>query len=146
VNLRLDHIGVQVKEFASSIELLCRLLGYHQATEPVVNTVHRVEVVFLEKPGSLPIKLFRALDDARPQTRLHHLALRVDDLTEALAALTAGGARVISAPAPGEAFEDEPIAFVFAGGLNLELVATDKRRARIETAPENAGGSSRTDE
>jgi methylmalonyl-CoA/ethylmalonyl-CoA epimerase len=146
VNLRVDHIGVQVKEFASSIELLCRLLGYRQATEPVVNTVHRVEVVFLEKPGSLPIKLFRALDDARPQTRLHHLALRVDDLTEALATLEAGGARVLSPPAPGEAFDGEPIAFVFAGGLNLELVATDKRRARIERAPESSGDVPPADE
>jgi methylmalonyl-CoA/ethylmalonyl-CoA epimerase len=138
VNLRLDHIGVQVKELGSSIELLCKLLGYRQATEPVVNTTHRVEVVFLEKPGSLPIKLFRALDDPRPQTRLHHLALRVDDLGQAVAALAAQGARVLSPPAPGEAFDGEPIAFLFAGGLNLELVATDKRRARI---PEDAGES-----
>jgi methylmalonyl-CoA/ethylmalonyl-CoA epimerase len=140
VNFRLDHIGVQVKDFTSAIEVLSRLFGYQQATEPVVNTHHRVEVVFLEKPGSLPIKLFRALEDDRPQPpRLHHLAFHVDDVAQAVGALAAQGARVLQSPAPGEAFDGEPIAFVFAGGLNIELLATDRRRARIE--PPADGGT-----
>jgi methylmalonyl-CoA/ethylmalonyl-CoA epimerase len=135
VNFRLDHIGVQVRDFTSSIELLSRLFGYRQATAPVVNTHHRVEVVFLEKAGSLPIKLFRALDDNRPQPpRLHHLAFHVDDVAQAVDALAAQGARVLQPPTPGEAFDGEPIAFVFGGGLNIELVATDRRRGRLETA------------
>jgi methylmalonyl-CoA/ethylmalonyl-CoA epimerase len=142
VNFRLDHIGVQVKELAPSIDFFSRVFGYRQATEPVVNTLHRVEVVFLEKPGSLPIKLFRSVEDPRPQPpRLHHLAFRVDDVAEAAAALAENGARILQAPAPGEAFDGEPIAFVFAGGLNIELIDTDKRRGRIEPPPGNEDGS-----
>jgi methylmalonyl-CoA/ethylmalonyl-CoA epimerase len=39
---------------------------------------------------------------------------------------------LITPPEPGEAFEDEDIAFVFAGGgLNIELIATDLKSARL---------------
>jgi catechol 2,3-dioxygenase-like lactoylglutathione lyase family enzyme len=132
VNLRLDHIGVQVRDLAPAIELFTNLFGYRQATTPVINSRHGVEIVFLEKPGSLPIKLFRSVDEARPQPpKLHHLAFKVDDVAEAVATLSGKGARVLDPPAPGEAFEDELIAFLFAGGLNVELVATDRRRGRI---------------
>jgi methylmalonyl-CoA/ethylmalonyl-CoA epimerase len=140
MDFRLDHIGVQVRDLASAIDLFASLFGYSQATRPVINTLHRVEVVFLEKPGSMPIKLFRALDDARPQPpKLHHLAFRVDDVTAGVDALAAHGARVLHPPAPGEAFDNEPIAFVFAGGLNIELIATDRRRDRIEQPIPAAG-------
>jgi catechol 2,3-dioxygenase-like lactoylglutathione lyase family enzyme len=132
VNLRLDHIGVQVRDLAPAIELFSTLFGYTQATQPVVNTRHGVEVVFLEKPGSLPLKLFRSVGDPRPQPpRLHHLAFHVDDLAQAVETLSGQGARVLSPPAPGEAFDDEPIAFLFAGGLNIELISTERRRGRI---------------
>lgn len=108
------------------------MFGYTQATQPVINTRHGVEVVFLEKPGSLPLKLFRSVGDARPQPpKLHHLAFQVDDVAQAVETLTGQGARVLSPPAPGEAFDDEPIAFLFAGGLNVELISTERRRGRI---------------
>lgn len=131
--LELDHIGVQVRDLSAAIRMFVELFGYHQATEPVVNTHHKVEVVFLEKSGALPIKLFRPVGpDAKPQPpKLHHLAFRTDDLEHALTDLTAKGARVLSPPTPGEAFDGEPVAFLFAGGINIELFATDKRRARI---------------
>jgi catechol 2,3-dioxygenase-like lactoylglutathione lyase family enzyme len=147
MDLRLDHIGIQVKDFTTSIDLFANLFGYTQATEPVVNTLHRVEVVFLEKPGSLPIKLFRALDDGPSQRpRLHHLAFRVDDVSGATRELSARGARVLNPPAPGEAFEGEPIAFLFAGGLNIELLATDRRRGRIERGPDGQAKPARVPE
>jgi catechol 2,3-dioxygenase-like lactoylglutathione lyase family enzyme len=130
--MRLDHIGVQVRELAPAIELFSNLFGYTQATQPVVNTRHGVEVVFLEKPGSMPIKLFRAVEDARPAPpRLHHLCFQVDDVPAAVEALAGQGARVLNPPAPGEAFDDELIAFMFAGGLNVELISTERRRGRI---------------
>jgi methylmalonyl-CoA/ethylmalonyl-CoA epimerase len=131
--LELDHVGIQVRDLAAAIRTFTELFGYHQATEPVVNLSHQVEIVFLEKSGALPIKLFRAIGvDAKPQPpKLHHLAFKTDDLERALTELTDKGARVLSPPAPGEAFDGEPIAFLFAGGLNIELIATDKRRARI---------------
>ena len=38
------------------------------------------------------------------------------------------GLRVLAAPQPGEAFENENIAFIYAKhGLNIELIETDKK-------------------
>lgn len=158
--LELDHVGVEVTDLPAAIELFVALFGYHQATEPVVNSRHQVEVVFVEKAGSLPIKLFRSLVERAPPSsrldlpsfipsgfstvpssrppaalshpvKLHHLAFRARELDAALEALVERGARVLSPPAPGEAFDDEPIAFVFASGLNIELTCTGKRRGRL---------------
>ncbi len=131
-SIALDHVGIQVRELASAIELFGQLFGYAQATDPVVNTRHQVEVVFLEKPGSMPLKLFQAVDGERNEPpRIHHLAFRVSDLDAALRHFVSRGARVLHAPAPGEAFDDEPIAFLHVGGFNIELISTDKRRGRI---------------
>jgi methylmalonyl-CoA/ethylmalonyl-CoA epimerase len=132
IDLRLDHIGVQVRALEPAIEQFARLFGYRQATEPVTNTRQGVRVVFLEKADSLPLKLICPVDAQAPTPpKLHHLAFRTDDLQKAVDTLCAQGARLLSAPAPGEAFEDEPIAFLFAAGFNVEIIATDKRRGRI---------------
>jgi len=46
--------------------------------------------------------------------------------------LTKKRLRVLAAPQPGEAFENENIAFLFAkNGLNIELIDTDKRASLI---------------
>ena len=40
--------------------------------------------------------------------------------------------RVLAEPQPGEAFENERIAFVFSQhGLNIELIDTEKRVGRL---------------
>jgi len=135
--LRFDHVGIQVSDLEAAIAAFAKYFGYRQATAPVLNTRHQAEVVFLEKPGSISIKLFRSAQDTRPQIpKLHHLAFRTDELDQAVEALVEEGARVLHAPAPGEAFEDEPIAFLFASGLNVELVSTDRRRGRLPEDPE----------
>lgn len=132
-DLVLDHVGIQVKDLDEAVASFARRFGYRQATRPVLNTRQKVRVVFLEKEGSLPIKLFQPVDPSavRGTASLHHLAFRAGDLDGAIAALTGDGGRLISPPQPGEAFDDEPIAFVFTGGLNVELIATEKRRDRI---------------
>ena len=131
-DLRLDHVGVQVRDLRTAIDAFTKFFGYRQATEAIVNTRHGVEVVFLEKTGSMPLKLICPVgQDAPGATKLHHLAFRTEDIERAVQALREQGARVLSPPAPGEAFDDEPIAFLFAGGLNIELVSTDRRRGRL---------------
>ena len=129
---QLDHIGIQVRAIEPAIEQLTALFGYRQATEPVVNTRQGVRVVFLEKAGSIPLKLFCPLDGkAAAAAKLHHLAFRYGSVDEGVRTLSERGARVLSPAAPGEAFDEEPIAFLYAAGLNVEVVATDKRRGRL---------------
>lgn len=108
-------------------------------TEPVINTRQKVRVVFLEKGNSLPIKLIEptAKDSsiyayAKKGGGLHHLCFKCDELNSELKRCKELGLRILTPPQPGEAFENEHIAFVYAKqGLNIELIDTDKMAKRI---------------
>jgi len=71
---------------------------------------------------------------------LHHLCFRCESVDPEVARLQALGLRILTPPQPGEAFEDEKIAFVYAGdGLSIELIDTDKRaRRRLLDDPSSA--------
>jgi methylmalonyl-CoA/ethylmalonyl-CoA epimerase len=138
--MRLDHIGIVVRDLSEGIRLWTGIFGYRQATEPVFNTRQRVRVVFLEREGCVSIKLVEPAEPGSPVASLaarggglHHLCFRTaGPLEAAAAALQRQGGRVLAPPQPGEAFEGHEIAFVYAGqGLNVELVATDARARRI---------------
>lgn len=136
----IDHIGIVVPTLEKGIEHWQSAFGYQQMTEIVINTRQKVRVVFLHKKHSVDIKLIEPTENSSPVFEyaqkgggLHHLCFRCDDLDSKLQQLKTLGMRVISAPQPGEAFQDEKIAFVFAkNGLNIELIDTDKR-ARLLT-------------
>ena len=140
--LELDHIGILVRDLDSAVTTFRTLFGYRQATVPVVNTRQKVRVVFLEREGSLPLKLFEAVEPnsalaraARSGGVLLHLAYYTEDLEGTIDSLVTLGARVLSSPQPGEAFDDHPIAFLYAGsGMNVELVTTRDWRGRIRPA------------
>ncbi len=148
-SLVLDHVGIAVRSLDEGIERWRTVFGYRQATGVVLNTRQQVRVVFLEKEGSLPVKLIEPSGATSPVMTLvrrgggiHHLCFRAPSVGPELARLEALGLRVISPPAPGEAFEDEPIAFVYAGdGLNIELIDTLRRAERLP-APAAAAAAS----
>jgi len=140
--MQLDHIAVAVRSIEPAADRLCDLFGYARKTAKVTNTRQRVNVVFLHKAASVDIKLIEPSDTESPLWDfvkkgggLHHVCFKVEDVDDACADLAGKGARIISPPAPGEAFDDHPIAFCYAGfGLNVEVVDTDVRRALL--APE----------
>jgi methylmalonyl-CoA/ethylmalonyl-CoA epimerase len=144
----IDHVGIAVRSIDRSIEHWRTAFGYRQETEIVTNTRQKVRVVFLGKPGSLQVKLIEPTDPTSPIHAfaqrgggLHHLCFRSLSLDAELVRLEALGLRTIAPPQPGEAFEDEKIAFVYAGdGLNIELIETFKRAGRLPggTAPPEA--------
>jgi methylmalonyl-CoA/ethylmalonyl-CoA epimerase len=131
----IDHIGIVVNRLEEGIEHWQSVFGYEQMTEIVINTRQKVRVVFLHKKPSVDIKLIEPTEESSPVFNyaqkgggLHHLCFRCGDLNSQLEQLQKLGLRVIAAPQPGEAFENEKIAFVFArNGLNIELIDTDKR-------------------
>ena len=135
----LDHVGIAVRSIERSVEHWAEVFGYEQATEIVLNTRQKVRVVFLAKPGSLQVKLIEPTDPASPVHAftqrgggLHHLCFRCDSVDAEVARLVALGLRVLAPPEPGEAFDDEMIAFVYAGdGLNVELIDTERRAGRL---------------
>lgn len=136
----IDHIGVVTKSLKKGIILWTDTFGYKQKTQPVINTRQKVKVVFLEKAGSIDIKLLEPVDETSSIHRfalkgggLHHLCFKCDDLDSQLTAFNSNGFRVLAGPEPGEAFENENIAFIYATqGLNIELIDTCKRARLIE--------------
>lgn len=131
----IDHIGIIVNRLEKGIVRWQSVFGYEQITEIVINTRQKVRVVFLHKKHSVDIKLIEPTEKSSPVFEyaqkgggLHHLCFRCDDLNSQLEGLQKLGLRVIAAPQPGEAFENEQIAFMFdRNGLNIELIDTGKR-------------------
>jgi methylmalonyl-CoA/ethylmalonyl-CoA epimerase len=135
----LDHIGIVVPSLERAVLQWHELFGYSQLTEIVENTRQRVYVVFLVSEGSTPVKLIAPTGPDSPVHMLaqrggglHHLCFRAESLDAELARLRSLGVRLVTPPQPGEAFDGEDIAFVYAGnGLNIELIDTVKRAALL---------------
>jgi methylmalonyl-CoA/ethylmalonyl-CoA epimerase len=135
----IDHIGIAVKSLEESIVHWQTVFGYRQSTEIIVNTRQKVRVAFLRKAGSLTVKLIEPTDSsssvyafAKRGGGLHHLCFKCEQLEDGIAKLSSQGLRVLVQPQPGEAFDNENIAFLFdMQGLNIELIDTDKKAGLI---------------
>ena len=135
----IDHIGIAVRSLEEGIEHWKSVYGYRQMTSIVENSRQKVRVVFLAKDNSITVKLIEPSDEespvyafARRGGGLHHLCFKCGELQEELDRLGALGLRVLVQPQPGEAFENEEIAFLFDNpSLNIELIATEKRRGLL---------------
>ena len=131
----IDHIGLVVKSIEQGIEHWEKVFEYRQMTEVVTNSRQKVKVVFLCKENSLTVKLIEPTDETSSVFRfamkgggLHHICFKCNDMNNELQRLSEMGLRVLKAPQPGEAFENENIAFIYAKhGLNIELIETDKK-------------------
>lgn len=131
----IDHVGIVVRSIEKGIDHWQNVFGYTQKTEIVVNTRQKVRVVFMEKEESILIKLIEPTHETSPSYKamksgggLHHLCFKCDNLDNQVAELKQKGLRILVDPEPGEAFENERIAFIYGKqGLNIELIDTDKK-------------------
>ena len=137
--MNIDHLGIAVKSIEQGIEYWERVFGYKQMTEIVINTRQKVKVVFMNKENSLLIKLIEPTDETSPIYKfamkgggLHPLGFRCDEISKENTRLKDLGLRLIAKPQPGEAFENNQIAFLLGNhGLNIELIDTDKKANEI---------------
>ena len=137
--MTIDHIGIVVKDINEGIKHWENIFDYQQSTEIVLNTRQKVRVVFLSKNNSQMLKLIEPSDEsspifafARKGGGLHHLCFKCDDLNAQLDEMSEKGLRILAQPQPGEAFDNNEIAFVYAQqGLNIELIDTDQKAKRI---------------
>jgi methylmalonyl-CoA/ethylmalonyl-CoA epimerase len=146
--MKIDHICLAVRSIAAASPRLCAILGYAPKTDVVKNTVQDVNVQFLGKEGSMDIKLIEPASEGSNLVHflrtkgegLHHVCFLCDEVEKTLDEITVKGGRVTAQPAPGEAFDGETIAFLYvAGGLNIELIDSHKRRALINNNEHEAG-------
>ena len=135
-----DHICFAVKDLEKAMVDWTKAFDYRQMTEVVVNTRQKVKVVFLEKNNSITIKLIEPLPDndsvlnfLKKGGSFHHLCFRTEDVLEnKIEELKTRGLISLVPPQPGEAFENEDIAFMLTRfGINIELIDTLKRAKRI---------------
>ncbi len=135
----IDHLGIVVKSIDKGIKYWEEVFGYKQMTEIVINSRQKVKVVFLTKEYSILIKLIEPTDETSPAFSaarkgggLHHLGFRCQDINEEIIRLKGLGLRVITNPQPGEAFDNNQIAFLLGRhALNIELIDTDKKAKEI---------------
>ncbi len=137
--MKVDHIGIVVKSLEKGIRHWEKIFGYRPMTKPIINSRQKVKVVFMSKENSMLIKLMEPVAKTSPVFQfakrgggLHHLCFKCDSLSKEIGRCEDLGLRVLVAPQPGEAFDNENIAFVFAKhGLNIELIDTDKQGGMI---------------
>ena len=136
----IDHICFAVNDLQEGILNWESTFGYKQMTEIVTNTRQKVKVVFLTKKDSITIKLIEPLKDNESVSDFvkrgggfHHLCFKCDDLDHGITEFKENGLISLVPPQPGEAFENENIAFMLTRfGINVELIDTDKKANRIK--------------
>lgn len=135
----IDHIGVVVRSLEQGIQQWNELFGYKKSSDIAENTRQKVRVVFLSKTNSITIKLLEPTGNDSPIYRiarkgggLHHLCFRCNELQKEISLLQQKGARCIVSPEPGEAFNNNDIAFLLAGNnLNIELIDTEEKKGWV---------------
>lgn len=137
----IDHIGIVCQSISDGIDQWERLFGYTQMTKETINTRQLVKVVFMEKPGSIQVKLIQPINHKSPIYSfaqkgggLHHLCFRTKDLIQQINQFSylESMVRIIMPPQPGEAFDNENIAFALtSNNINIELIDTVKRANKL---------------
>jgi len=126
----IDHIGVVVRSLEDGIQQWERSFGYTRRSDIVLNAREQVRVVFLAKEGSVIVKLVEPVGAespvfafARRGGGLHHLCFRCENIDAGVSKLKDEGALCLKPPEPGEAFNNNKIAFLLIkNNLNIELV------------------------
>lgn len=135
----IDHICFAVNNTCDAVAYWEKIFGYRQMTQTVENTLQKVKVTFLNKEGSITVKLIEPVEGNLSLINFvtrtggfHHLCFRCDDINDKIEELTGKGLRLLTPPQPGEAFNRSNIAFLLARwGLNIELIDTDEKAGLI---------------
>jgi methylmalonyl-CoA epimerase len=129
IDAPIDHIAIVVADLEATVTMYTETLGFSEVYREIVED-QGVEVVGL-RTGDAIIELLRPLDETSPiakfrgdaETKLHHTAYRVSDLSGELARLKARGVRLIDEQ-PRRGAHGNTIAFLHprsTGGVLIEL-------------------------
>lgn len=127
--LRVDHIGIAVKDLEQAKKFYTEVLGMTALGEEVVEQ-QKVKVCFIPC-GDSEVELLESTSPDGPIAKfiekngegIQHMAIRVDNIEEALADLKAKGVRLID-ETPRYGAGGASIAFIHpkaTGGILLEL-------------------------
>ncbi len=136
----IDHICFAVKNLAEGIAYWRDIFGYDQMTDIVQNSLQKVKVTFLTREESITIKLIEPLEDNTSLVNFvnrgggfHHICFRCNDVNQKMLELNAKGLLTLVPPQPGEAFNNNNIAFLLAKyGINIELIDTVEKVGKLD--------------
>jgi methylmalonyl-CoA/ethylmalonyl-CoA epimerase len=139
IQMKIDHICFAVKNLHDGIAYWDSVFGYKQMTKIVENSRQKVKVVFLRKDDSITMKLIEPVEGNQSLLNFvnrgggfHHVCFKCSDIEEEIDALNAKGLMTLVPPQPGEAFNNNKIAFLLARyGLNIELIDTDEKAGML---------------
>lgn len=131
--LRLDHIGIVVKDLNLSSRDYQRLHGLNPITGRIHEPAHDVDIIFLETGhGIFPmIELITPLSDASKVSGflnktgggIHHLAYEVGDISEAIGHYESLGAIILGDIVPGAGHSNLPTVWIYLPDKSLiELI------------------------
>ena len=137
--MKIDHICFAVKNLNDGVAYWEDVFGYRQMTEIVTNSLQKVKVTFLSKDESIVIKLIEPVEGNQSLINFvnrgggfHHVCFKCSDISEKMDELKKKGLITLVPPQPGEAFNNNNIAFLLARyGLNIELINTDEKAGLI---------------
>jgi len=131
--LRLDHIGIVVKDLDSAANLQNQLHGLEILTGKIHEPAHEVEILFLGTGhGCLPmIELISPLTDFSKVSAflkktgggIHHLAYEVSDIERAINHCRSLGSLVLGELVPGAGHSNLPTVWIYNADKSLiELI------------------------
>lgn len=133
IELRLDHIGIVVKDIEQSCLDYQRIHGLKQKTKRIHEPAHDVEIMFFETGhGSMPmIELIMPLSDSskvsgflkRTGGGIHHLAYEVSDINEGVHHYKSIGSIILGGIVPGAGHSNLSTVWIYTPDKNLiELI------------------------
>ena len=132
---RLNHVGVATPSIENSVAMYRDLLGATKIGEAFDLPAQGVRVCFVDLPNS-QIELLEPLGEDSPIAKFlernpaggqHHVCFEVPDIHEAVAEMTAKGAKVLGEPRIGA--HGTPVIFLHpkgTGGVLVELMESPK--------------------
>ena len=133
MSIEIDHLGIAVDSLTKGLEFYQKALGMMETSKETVE-LERVRVAILPAgatPSAPRLELLEATDSESTIAKfikargpgLHHVALRVDNLTAAIERLKRNGCRLLNEPRIGAGGHQ----YVFVhpnstGGVLLELI------------------------
>jgi methylmalonyl-CoA epimerase len=130
MGIEIDHLGIAVRSLSEGLSFYRDVLGMTVTHKETVAAEH-VNVAMLPSGGESRIELLEATDDESAIARfiakrgpgLHHIAVKVDNLSLTVETLRQGGAKLLNEPRAGAGGHT----YVFVhpestGGVLLELI------------------------
>jgi len=128
--MKINHLGIAVKNIESSVVLYKESLGWKETTKLIYDPVQKVNVLFMSDSHGSKFELLEPVGDDSPISKmltrrigLYHICYEVQDIKSKIKELTKKGFFLISDPVEAVAFDGRVISFLInSDNLIIELL------------------------